>query len=404
MQNLRIRQSIVGFVILAYLLPVVFVNFLYFLYPKQNWIIVGIGFLVSSLSAVAAIIKMWQWEGILLEQVDVLAYSKVEHSAKVFCMEKKEEVKIPDANKEQEEPLKQLKKTNEELQLRIQEKEKGVLFEIEEKKGLQKQLEQIQDEFKFFKESSRGQLKQKDSILQEYQQIIHELRSAMEKKQQQIGKLEGSVNELTHEIKTLYNETEEIPSFKPTPKVASPQKISTPLPKKETEPLAVQTTLPFVENKTFTQKQAALQLKRCIDIAQKMTGAGHIGSSSKFKDVPIDSYALDQRRLFDNLRAESSNLIFVYSPREEKILFVNQAAKGMLGWSPEKFGQDFTQLLQDGYEDWKKAVSSLAMTREAQVPLVIKTRSGQDRFIQCQMGIIPSGVFKNHVVGILFEP
>lgn len=405
MDQIRLRHSVTATAVTLYLLPILFLNLSFLFYPNWSFFLTAIGLLLACIGTVILIVKMWQWEGVLKKN----ALPKVEYFAKPSQpLPKPEELSQPNTlNKihEMEETLQQLENAKQGIWLRLQEKETLLTQEMEGKAVLKKQFDHMQEEFQLFKESSRNQLKQKDDAIQEYQQAISELRGSMDKKQQQIGKLESSVHDLTYEMKTLLQLNEQ--PVAPTPKTPikqATQKSTHSSFRKEQEPIAVQTTLPFIEKTTPTQKSASLQLKRCLDIAQKMTGAGHIGISSKFRDIPIDNYALDQRRLFDHLRAESANLVFVYSQREDKILFANPAVKTLFGWSPEKFSQDFPQLIQDGFDDWKRAVSSLAMTREAQIPLVIKTRSGEDKFIQCQIGIVSSGVFRNHVIGILFEP
>jgi hypothetical protein len=125
-------------------------------------------------------------------------------------------------------------------------------------------------------------------------------------------------------------------------------------------------------------------------------------SGSRFRDLPINNYTLDLRRLFDSLRSENAGVVFVYSQKENKLLFTNNVVKNVLGWSPEKFTQDFQEIVQDGLQEWKNAVSQLLIKGETNTRLVIKTKSGQDMMFQCQLGIIPTGIFRNHVIGVLY--
>ena len=42
--------------------------------------------------------------------------------------------------------------------------------------------------------------------------------------------------------------------------------------------------------------------------------------NSLFREMHMDSYALDLRCLFDRLQSENSHVVFVYSKREDRIL------------------------------------------------------------------------------------
>lgn len=414
-----LRQNIIGSIILLYFLPLLLLcgYAVKWISHQTSWGLVGIGLCAIVGGSIALIIKIWQWESLLLEQVDLLADSKA-----AFLLEKQPfsdsqtlfETAPPPSAFELPPPLQQhLEKTERELsdketqyqaaleQLRLKTQE---AYEMQnEKDDLQNQLEQLRQELLMTQQTSRDQIKQKEQQLFEYSQTINDLRSSMEKKQQQVVKLESSVKDLTYEIKTLLQLSEiDVPSQPPIPPLPFKENRS-PLP--SFEPPAAVAPLPFEPlSPSMTQRQqdVSRQLKRCIDTAQKLTGAHHFGASSRFRDMPINSYALEQRRLFDSLQSENSNLLLIYSQKEDKLLFANNQTKTLLGWSPDKFIQDFPMLIQTSFSDWKKTLSSLTTQTEAHTSLVLKSRTGAEHPFNCLLGAIPTGIFKNHIIILLY--
>ena len=159
----------------------------------------------------------------------------------------------------------------------------------------------------------------------------------------------------------------------------------------------------FPEKQVRNQAQAAIQLKRCIDIAQKITGASHYNNSnSRFKDLSIDNYTLDLRRLFETLRMENASTVFFYSQKESKVLFVNNQSRNLLGWSPDKFVQSFYDIIEPSKEIWKQGITSLAIKNDVQVSLKMKSKAGSSTDVQVHLGIIPTGLFKHHILGIMY--
>lgn len=146
---------------------------------------------------------------------------------------------------------------------------------------------------------------------------------------------------------------------------------------------------------------AETQLKRCLDIATKMTGSTNIGGTSRVRDLQVDSYALDLRRLCDSLRVENSCIVILFSQKENKLLFVNNHVKNITGWSPEKFLQDFPEIIQNKTDVWNAGISQLASYPEVKLSLPIKTKDGHEIRLHCLLGAINTGLFRHHVIGIL---
>lgn len=214
--------------------------------------------------------------------------------------------------------------------------------------------------------------------------------------QQPIGALdeEPVIHDLNSEVNTLLDvvkiveTTPEIPhSGMQLKETAGIYQVATP------SPLSIVTS----------PGEADLQLKRCMDIAGKITGANHFeAANSRFREWHIDNYALDLRRLFDNLRGESSSTIFVFSQKDNRLLFVNNQAKHLLGWSPEKFVQNFSEIIAESLQEWNRGINRLANQPQTTAQLTLKNKAGQHVPVNCHLGMITSGLFRNHIIGVAF--
>lgn len=305
----------------------------------------------------------------------------------------------------------ELKRTLAEAQERIQSLHESLIEKDHE-------LEHIREEHSLLSHSSveldnriksnQEQVVKKDNQLTEYQQTILEQKNIIDKKQQYIWKLESKIQDLKYEVETLLqlkdlgaqNLIQEDVQNKRTqhPVLEVFDKENTF--EEELEPL-FQTMPQSSDKRVQSHYDAAVQLRKCIEVAQKLTGANHFsGGNSRLLNFSPDSYAIDLRRLFDNFRTENSSLIFFYSESEQRLLFVNNHVKSLLGWSPEKFVKDFPTLIQEGIEEWRSALSQLDTRGEAQARLLLKARTGKDILLHCTLGLIPSGTFKGHVIAI----
>ena len=246
-------------------------------------------------------------------------------------------------------------------------------------------------EFDHYKEMVSQRLAAAEGILREHQQTIKEQRETIEEKQQQILQLEGKTRDLNYEIKALLESSD---NSSHSTIVRFPH---------EYHPVTSEVGNYVSEKPISTPEEASKQLRRCLDIAQKITGASYYnGRSSRLRDIPIFNNALDMRSLFDSLRSENFAPIIVYSQKENKLLFVNNMIKNVLGWNTDKFEQNFHQLFVDGGEAWKQALSSLSFKNETQTTVTMEAKSGEGVSLKCQLGLIPTGSFRHHVIGILY--
>ena len=306
------------------------------------------------------------------------------------------------ANQEQQEQLIKA------LEINTQELHK----QEEENKQLQIKAQQIGQDFADYKLFSEEQLKQKQLQLTALQQTIEDQRAEMEKRQEQIHQLDTKVHDLSYEIKTLlYLHEEEAAPIKSIATLK--EEISDSVNGMQTQKQN-QASTAIIEESTDqestpqerfiqTPAEAAVLLRKCINIAQKLTGANYYSNeSSRYREFSSSYFAIDQRRLFDGLRNEIGALLVFYSQKEHKLLFVNNESKKLLGWSPEKFLADFASIMQEGMQDWKKAIQALSTSSESQARLLAKTKQGQETLLNCHLGIISGGLFRNYIIGVLY--
>lgn len=240
-------------------------------------------------------------------------------------------------------------------------------------------------------EKTCAELREKlSSLTMESSDTIEDLRNQLDLKQQQTQHLENQIHDLRYEIKTLLNLTEIDYSQKPSL-------------------LQEQPLLPFAANKesfedlTVSNSQdAKALLKQCLSIAQKITGSNQFKSSSKLKMLPLEHTTLDLRLLFDAFRTENSALITIFSPKDNKLMFANNQTKPFFGYHPEKFVQEFFTLNKECKSDWDAAIQQLPAKSEATISLTIRSKSGELLPATCHLGIIPTGIFRDLGICVMY--
>lgn len=381
------RQLLSATVIFLYLIPLFFFSYysIGLMSHDKSWSILSIGLLIVTGGSLTLYFFICYWEEALRSKMQT-STSLAENESKVTSLE-------PALN----ESLKELHllqtnlKESHDLQLRLHDELNLKTFELqksqEDHQMFSAKAEQIGQEFIEYKIFSEEQLKQKNLQVNLLQQTIEEQREV-------IQQLTTKVNDLGYEIKTLLYLQENEP--KPA---EIPSKIQPIKPIEEVEDL----TRFASDTQVRSHGDALMLLRRCVNTAEKLLGHSYYGSeSSRYFEPSLPHYTIDQRRLFDVLRNENGAVVFVYSQRDDKMLFVNNQVKTLLGWSPEKFVSEFFAFLADGQTAWQEAMHQLSSDNEAQARLLIKSKEGQDVIAQCQLGTISAGLFKNHVIGILY--
>lgn len=385
-QFFKTRYQILLTVIVLYLLPLSLLSLL----GSSSWELWSLSLLLMLGSSLLLFVIMKQWEHNLEAETEA-KYAPSESPMQLVDVAALEEAS--EKCWQLEDLLATSVRQKDSLEQELAERRDEILSLIKEKERAFKQIDQIMHEFNQFKEASEEKLEQNNIFLGEYQQTIHEQRSVIEAKQQQIEHLDGKVRDLTYEIKTLLQLAEK-----------SAQTVHRHI---STEQKGPDDALDLLVASTMDAPEAtddiSLQLKRCIEMAQKITGSSHHGSkqSSRGRELPIDNHALDFRRLCDGLHNESNRAILVFSQKENKLLFVNQQIKELLGWHRDKFAQDFAEIIHESQDAWQSILSQLAYKNECQAQLSMKAKSGQQLAVNCHVGVIPTGLFRSNIIAVL---
>lgn len=431
------RQFLSAAIIVFYLIPLLFFSAysIKLMSHHKSWALLSLGLLLIVLGTLSLIFLISYWEQSLRERKSIVPLP-LSQSPSLFLSQNDNKVTkldpsldftshSPDDSTEVENCHQDIKELNllqtalqcsqkqqEELMTTLEGKVQELQRLEEENCQLQTQALQIAQDFADYKLFSEEQLKQKQLQLTNLQQNLEDQRSEMEKRQEQIHQLDSKVHDLSYEIKTLLHlHHEEVLPLKES----LPRQIKTFSSILEDQfdhhlPMNAESREAFLdekkeslENEIQNPHEAALLLKKCIQIAQKLTGTNYYSNeSSRYREFSSSFFAIDQRRLFDSLRGEKGALLMIFSQKDYKPLFVNNESKALLGWSPEKFLSDFPSIMQEGIQDWKKALHHLSIASEAQARLLAKTRQGQERVLSCHLGIIPSGLFRNYAIGVLY--
>ncbi len=429
------RLILSAFLIVFYFIPVIFfaVYSISQMSVAKSWPILSAGLLLVALCSLLFILFLFHWEKKIHAQFKNPFFDAVkqpEKETKVTSLDpnllfdhsapiqEEENLHIKETVRELAITQSNLKESQEQIDRLIEElaaKEKEQKESLDENKQLSVKAQQISQDFSDYKLFSEEQLKQKNLQLAALQQMIEDQRTEVEKRQEQIHQLDSKIHDLSYEIKTLLylHETDSNPASNSflKPEGSAKSLITAPL-KNPFEPVP-QMEIPeevwensssiLVESQIRTTAEAITLMRKCINIAQKLTGANYYSNeSSRFREFSSSHYTIDQRRLFDSLRSESTGLILIYSQKEHKLLFANNQTKHLLGSSPEKFVSDFPSFIQEGLNDWKKALTQLAAAPESQARLLAKSRHGHEVILNCHFGVIPTGLFRNFVVCVLY--
>lgn len=385
------RYRILWIVILCYLLPLTALLSLHPLFDP--WTTLSSGMLLTVLGALFYfwILLKWEsnWKSFNLApaaDIEIPPQSNSEMIEKALADEQLG--MIAKQLEEAHEVQTALKNENENLSAHLQQAH----FDKEQ---TSQQMEQTLKDWEEYRKDTYKQMEQQQAHIQQLQSVIADHKSVLEKKQQLTGLLETKVSDLTYEIKTLL-QLAEAHSGSIYGDV-QPSAHSTFTQEQEDTPA------PTPERQIRTSDEASLQLKRCLDIAQKITGSNRFNSQfNPFLDSPADSFTLDLRRLCDSLRSENSCTILLYSPKENQLLFANNQIRSLTGWSPDKFVQNFNDIVQDE-ASWRQGITSLTMRSEAQIQFSLKTRSGHDIIVKAHLGMIPTGIFRQHAIAVLYS-
>lgn len=344
------RYSLAALILILYLIPILLLTgYRMRLMPAQgSWSLFTIG-LLSGISGTAILcVLLIRWENWIITLT----------------------TKTPEQDKAAAAILEELKLAHEKAQSVLQEE---LTAKMEEFQKLHALIHDLEDTKNIHLQNEEN-----------YQKTIREQQGDIEQQKQQIELLENKEKELQYEINTLLQVSH------------LDEESSYPFPDLDLDGMPANDTPPI--DALFSDPH----LKRCIEIATKMTGAQHLSNvPSRFLELSSDSNALELRRLSDSLRAESPHIVILYSPNDNKLLFTNNAVKTLLGWTSDKFVLSFQELIQDSLDDWQRGLKGLETANEVLIPLSIKTKSGPNAHFNCLLGKIPTGLFQHYAIGVI---
>jgi hypothetical protein len=389
-------------VVAFYLIPILFFSIysIGLMSPNKSWNILTAGLLLCVGGAVLFLILIRKWELFFTKKA---LQSTLQDTIPSLDIHPVSHPSLEEESQSLESLQQDLKRTQEDLETKsyelAQAQEEQELFE----KQATKSIQDLAD-YKIFSEE---QLNQKSLLIHNLQQRFIELQGDLEAKTDKISQFESKIRDLSYEIKTLLqlNESEikEADKSSKIERFSQSEGFLVKEPRHQYHYHADEENSPVVEMKVHDADEAMLMLKRCIDIAQKLAGANyHSSEGGRFREMSPQNYAIDLRRLFDSLRSENASMVLVYSQKEDRLLFVNNQSRSVLGWSSEKFIQDFQSIIQKGTVEWKHALIQAASHYEAQAKILMKTKTGNDIPVHCLLGMIPIGLFKGYIIGVLY--
>lgn len=415
----RIRLAIT--VVIFYLIPLLLLSLLgQELMPQSStWMLFSVGLVMSLVGSIILFTCIYRWELSLFYDLKKFFEERNPKVALLPKIEVPQEPKIDSAMQERfiAEAVSAWQSKNVQLGSELEEKEITMQKLMNEKEEAQHELQAIVHQFTSFQQGVQLQIEQKDRLIAQNQQAVAEQRALIEKHQQHISLLESKEKDLSYEIKTLLqlSSLENILNDKPVEKPQN-KKLHTSeflsyttendFQVEEEHPNAYRTSerASFHVKRIDTPESALAQLKHCVDVATKMSGANYIiGGASKIHNLSLDNQALDLRRLCDALNSENSVAILLYSQKEGKLLYANDYARNILGWGLDKFTESFSEIVASGFEDWKKGLNQLATEYSAVFPMTLRSKAGPEMTMQCHLGAVPAGTFRHHVIGVLYE-
>jgi len=389
--------TIIGFLLLIYWIPVVALSA--YSSSDKSWTLLVTGLMLSAIGTISLWLLIRKWE----QEMQHNFQNRIQTHKDSFLQP---QASLEGSNPQDEEKMQSLERALHDQDRRQIECDK----ELEERRQInakitkeneryQHHIETLKQELEGVKNLLNEQLAHYKNLLNDHQKTISELRDALQSKQQVTMQLESKVRDLSYEIKTIL-QIAEGPQEKSSDKQFNPSTREPSLNHTVKESSSEERES---SGQIQTFEEALMLLKRCLDSAQRIPGASHFVKSKRFKDLPLENYALDLRRLFDHFQNEVEGILFLFSHKEEKMLFVTEQIDKLLGINAEKFLQTFQELIHDGKEEWNSAINQLSFKNESKVIIPMKSRTGQEIQATCVLGMIPTGIFRNHILGVLFS-
>ncbi len=256
------RYTVLWIVVICYLLPLI--GLCAYSTFTDSWNVMSLGLLVAALGSLVIFFMMTRWEVQWHMPQQVLDLSTNQQvGAEVseeLPLHRTEEVAVASAFEQQ---LEEANRIIENLRAEINILSTQHQQSSEDKEQLLQQAQKTLGEWEEYRQATCQQIEHQQGHILQLQEAIAEQKALIEKKQQQTGLLESKVGDLTYEIKTLLQLAEaQTTSIYNEPLTPA---MSTFMP----EFLYEEIQAPPPERQIRSNDEASLQLKRCLDIAQK---------------------------------------------------------------------------------------------------------------------------------------
>lgn len=378
---LRRRLQLSGLIISLYFISTLIVS----VYPDVSFVKFIFGLLIASSGSIVAFLLLRQWEK---SQPKELPPPPPPEPIPI-----EDPFSSSENIQELEQALKETQSKNHDLIQKQNQLEEDLHKLEQEKVQFELKLQDIQHQMDTQSSEADDEIRRKTTLLSEYQETINQQREVIKKKQEQVAELESKVRDLNYEVKTLL-QLAEIGNSKEKKESGQSEE------KEHEQP----SRYLYGGSMIKSPEEASILLGKCINIAQKITSSNRFSNgSSRFQHMPLDNSALDFRRLYDSLRSETSSGIIVYSLKENRLIFANDQVEMIVGWNPETFIRNFSEIIREGFDEWNSALSQLTPHAESKARLLFKTKNGQNVLINCHLKIIPTGIFRHYVIGTLYH-
>lgn len=364
-----------------------------------GWGIASLSLLATAIGALVLFLLMQQWEVKLLDaSVSPTSFadtdSEEEDRTQVFTLLEETKNRCQQLDEQYESTREELLFAESDLN-----NKKEQISDFSEEIELQESARLLLiQEFESYKVEAEAHAEHQRLEIHNCHQTIQQQREAIEAKQLLSSQLEGKVRDLTYEIKTLLHLAEKAESI-------ADKKVSETSVHHESLQLSQRVEASAqAERRVESDVDAICFLKGSVESAQRITGANHFGNRlAKVRDLSIDSYALELRRLTEAFNSDERAVILFYSVKEHRPLFINNAIKNLLDWTPEKFVQNFSSIIASNSDAWRDLVGQLAHRNEVIGDVQLQSRAGKDTDLRCALSLIPTGVFRGNCLAILYR-
>ena len=406
------RHFIYAIIILGYFLPII-IYCSYGTISSRSWSFFTLGLLISILGSGVLIFFMRNWEEGMRRHVSRLVCRKVNKLREGGFIPPRDIIREEEGSlrgeyeKQAEHYGQEITYLKRELQ-NAQESSEVLAQKMEsssqelsklqgERQHLISQCKKFASRFQSIKDQYLSKVGRQEGVVAEHERQIAHQQGLIEQYQREIQQFKSRNEDLNYELKTVL----ELKDLEEEAESGVEEYYSYDEVPDEDVVLESGKVESIWQPAVIDSESAQTELQRCIGIAEDISEGSRLGNGgSGVITMFMDSYAIDMRRLFEQYRNVDDNVIFFYSPQEDRLVFINRQVRDLVGFTPERFINDFYRLVQN-VDDWKVGLQQLEYNQITTIRLLVKDKSGGGLWVDCHLGRIPVGIFSNNVVGVL---